>query len=199
MRLFQITGIFSLFLIVLCSFHTTDFRNDDKNYHIQIDEVHFEITFPVEKIHVKELTDFQEVDGKVIKVYNYAATMQGTSDENLSYQVVAHKLYDINTNQEIEQLFDDARDRVIDDLRTKMDSVTTVTIESEEKISLNGVYGRSWSVRIKHPEMIKDIVWYNRFFCTKDCLYKVMVMHRNSNFPNKSGSKFFDSFKILDK
>lgn len=196
MRIVLITGIFSLFLMGLCSFYPIKVK-DDKSYHLQIDDVHFEITFPVSSSYVKDLTNVQLANGEEIKVYNYLAVMKGTSDENLSYQIVAQKVSGIQTDGDIVQLFDDDRDRIINDIRTKMDSVTTVTIESEEKIHLDGVQGRYWIARVKHPEMIKDIVLYNKFYCTKECIYKVMIMHRNSNFPNKSGSKFFDSFKIL--
>jgi hypothetical protein len=196
MRIVQITGIFYLALIGLCSFYTLKVK-DDKSYHLQIDDMHFEITFPVGSSHVKDLTNFQLTNGEEIKVYNYLAVMQGTSDENLSYQIVAHKISGIYSDGDIEQLFDDGRDKVIDDMRMKMDSVTTVTIESEENIDLNGVKGRYWAARVKHPEMIKDIVLYNKFYYSNGCVYKMMIMHRNSNFPNKPGTKFFNSFKIL--
>lgn len=196
MKIVRITGVLSL--ILLFSFVRPESKRSGENYHLKIEEAHFEITFPVSKTYIKDLTGVQIVDGKEVKSYNYVAVMQGTSDENLSYQVVAHKISDIHTNDDIERLFDVSRDRVIGDLRTKIDSVTTVTIENEEQIELDGIQGRSWSARIKHPEMIKDIVLYNKFFFTRDFIYKVSIMHRNSNFPNKSGAKFFDSFKVLE-
>ncbi|WP_294677154.1 hypothetical protein [uncultured Fluviicola sp.] len=204
MRIVQITGIFSLFLIGFSSWIPFQVESQvlDKgrsvkdHYLLSVPEFHFELTFPVKKSYVIPTTTVQ--DG--INLYHYIAQVQNINDENLAYQIDYNHLDSIDFGS-VKQMFDDQRDYVMTELISRLkefDSASEVVIESEEEIDLYGIPGRYFISRMRIPS-IDDILIYHKWYYTDGILYRLTIMTRDPKFPNKSALVFFDSFKILKK
>lgn len=215
MRLIQITGIFSLFLIlVLTSCNETskpvksdpffdklkegkatseeldsllDANGVEGSYDLKVPKAHFEITFPVRKVHVKESRSIQIIDGLKKMTYHYTANMQKKNDVNLAYQVDYNYFDDVKTDQDIEELFNGQRDYWI--------SSTNSVLEKEEVIDSNGVLGRDIYLTVDGSDIKVSI----KMYYSNGVFYRMSVVTPEGNLFNKSISKFLDSFKILNK
>ncbi len=204
MRLFQITGIFSLFLLIVVSCipfqvksQVSDKTNSTaENYFLKVPKFHFELTFPAAKTDVTPtVTEHGEM-----KVYHYFANMQETNDDNLAYQI-DYNYMDLGDFENVEELFDLQRDFIFSEMNSKLksevDSASKAVVVSEEKINLNGISGRYFSSRMIIPPT--EYMNYHRWYYHDGILYRLTILTQDPKFPNKSASTFFDSFKILDK
>jgi hypothetical protein len=214
MRLIQIIGIFSLFLIGIllsCNQNPPPSKSDSfaerlmngkanereidslmeahgvmGSYELKVPKDHFEVTFPVREKHVKSSESIQVVDGKEVEIYQYAANMQHANDENLAYQVSYNYMDDIKSEHDIKQLFDDQRDYWL--------SATNSQLEVERVIDLNGIPGRSYYFTVDGS----NTKTHNNIYYHKGVFYRLVVVTKEGNLFNKSISKFLDSFKITD-
>lgn len=215
MRLIQITGIFSLLLILVltsCNDTHKPVKSDpffDKlkegkatneeldslmeahgvmgSYEVKVPKDHFELTFPVGKVHVKKESHIQIMDGKEVEIFDYSANMQDKNDKNLAYQLSYNYVKDVKTDQDIKELFDDQREYWI--------SATNSSVEFENVIDLNGIPGRHLSLAVDGSNLKTQ----NKMFYHNGIFYRLIVVTPEGNLFNKSISKFFKSFKILDK
>lgn len=215
MRLIQITGIFSLFLIlVLTSCNETskpvksdpffdklkegkatseeldsllDANGVEGSYDLKVPKAHFEITFPVRKVHVKKESHMQIIDGDEVEIFSYSANMQDKNDENLAYQLTYNYVGDLKNNRDINKLFDDQNEYWI--------SAGNATLEYENVIDLNGIPGRNLYLTVDNSKVKMSI----KVYYYKGLFYRLVVVTPEGNLFNKSISKFLDSFKILDK
>jgi hypothetical protein len=215
MRLIQITGIFSLLLILLltsCNETPKPFKSDpfyDKlkegkatseeldslmeshgvmgSYTVKVPKADFEVTFPVRKVHVKESVVIQIIDGKEVEIISYSANMQSKNDKNLAYQISYNFVDDVRTDADIKELFDDQQ--------AYYSSALNCTVEVENSIDLNGVPGRFMYMTVDDSKLkLTQKMYYH-----KGVFYRLMVVTHDGNLFNKSISEFLKSFKILDK
>lgn len=215
MRISRITGIISLFLIsIMTACNETPKRVEsdsffDKlsegtaskeeidslleahgvqvSYTVKVPGDHFEITFPVNKKHVKKSVDTQIINNEEIETYEYKANMQREGDVNLAYQLSYNHVEDLKTDKEIKKMFDDQRDYWL--------SATNSEIEYEKLIDLNGIPGRDLLVTVDDSDLKVSC----KMYYDQGIFYRLVVVTQDGNLFNKSISKFLDSFKILNK
>lgn len=214
MKTFQITGIYTLFLILFmtsCNETPEPVESDpffDKlhegkatkeeldslmeahgmqtNYLVKIPKDRFEIIFPVSKKYVEKETEKQLIDGEEITTYEYKANMQGKEDENLAYQL-SYNYVGKKTDKELKQLFDDQREYWL--------SAGNAKLEYEYVKDLNGVPGRALYLSIDDSNLKMS----NRMYYDKGVFYRLVVVTPEGNLFNKSIKAFLDSFKITDE
>lgn len=151
---------------------------------ISVDSAHFKITFPITK--PIESTTTQIIDGEQMKIHYYHANMQDLEDDNLGYSFDYMFISNIESEEEINTLFNAQRDYVL--------SATNGELEFEKVIDIDGVSGRHLYLTIDNSEIKTNYkIYYNN-----GVLYKLAVITPGGNLFNKSISKFFDSFEITE-
>lgn len=153
-------------------------------YEVNNVKAKFKIKFPV--TNVKNSRTLQIIDGEEFEIFHYTANMQGQDNLNLGYQIDYAFLPGIKNAEDINQLFDEQRGFVI--------SATNSKLEFENVIKLNNAPGRHLFFTIDESNLKTN---YKMYF-KNGVFYKLAVVTEEGKLFNKSISKFFNSFGILD-
>ncbi|WP_430406351.1 hypothetical protein [Fluviicola sp.] len=182
MRFLQITGIFSILLIGLVSCNSKP-----EEYHLKVPQAHFEVTFPVSKDDVEESMDISvdEEAGEEYKVLSYISDMDFLN-ENYSYMLTYNSFEGLDSEELVHEMFSANRDILFAELGGE--------IEFEKDSKRDGIMQKSFCI-----DQGDDVRTYSKYFFHQGIFYQLHVVTGDPDFPNDSGSKFFKSFKILDK
>ena len=158
--------------------------DQEGSYKVVFPKAKFEIIFPV--MNVKESSTKQIIDNQEIEIFHYTANMQDKNDINLAYQLDYVFLPEVESSEEIDELFNEQRDYVL--------SATNSILEFDKIIEKNGAPGRHLYITVDKSDLKTN---YKMYF--KDGIfYKLAVVTQEGNLFNKSISRFFDSFKITN-
>lgn len=159
-------------------------QGTDGTYYVNSTQAKFKINFPV--INVKESTTKQQIANKEVEIVHFTANMQGKEHVNLGYQLDYVYLPEINSEKEINNLFNEQRDYVL--------SATNGKLEFEKIIEKNNAPGRHIYLTIDDSELKTNYKMYfkNGFF------YKLAVVTENGKLFNESIDKFFGSFVMTE-
>jgi hypothetical protein len=180
MKIFQITSIFSLLLMGLVSCKSEE-------YHLKVPQAHFEVTFPVGKDDVEKSMDISvdEEAGEEYKVFSYVSDMD-LLNENYTYMLTYNSFEGLDNEESIRDMFSANRDVLVSEMGGKL--------ESEKDITVDGVMQKSFSI-----DQGDDVRAYAKYYFYKGVFYRLHIVTSDPNSPNEAGSKFFNSFKILNK
>ncbi len=142
------------------------------------------LVFPV--TNVKYSVSKQIINDKTVETFHYTANMKGIDDPNLAYQIDYIFMPEIQTEEEIYNLFKGQRDYLL--------SGTNSILEFEKIIELEGVEGRHLYFTVDESSWKMN---YKMFF-RKGVFYKLMVVTSDGHLFNNKISTFFDSFKFIN-
>ena len=112
--------------------------------------------------------------------------MEGKNDPNHTYAMNYSFHPEIQTKQEIKELFNIQRDFLLSSFNS--------TLEFEKIIQLNNSQGRHLFITIDESDLKTN---YKMYF-KNGIFYRVAVVTKHGNLFNKNISKFLNSFKIFD-
>lgn len=153
-------------------------------FEVSVPEAKFEITFPVS--NADKTISTQIIDGEEIAISHYSANMQGKGDLNLAYQIDYIFLPEIDTKEEIQELYNGQRDFIL--------SASNSELEYEIVVEQSGVVGRQFCMTVdgSNLKINGEMYFKNGIF------YKTVVVTDEGHLFNKKISGFLSSLKILD-
>lgn len=156
----------------------------EETFEVSVPEANFEITFPVSKAEKTVAT--QIIDGEEVAVSHYSANMHDKGDLNKVYQIDYIFLPEIDTEEEINDLYDEQRNHII---------LTTISkLEYESIVELKGVVGRQFRMTVEGL----DLTINGEMYFKNGIFYKTIVVTDSAHLNNKKISSFLASLKILD-
>tara|TARA_R110002012_G_scaffold217900_2_gene389156 strand:- start:629 stop:1219 length:591 start_codon:yes stop_codon:yes gene_type:complete len=150
------------------------------------EEGNFKILFPDLKLRMGTDTFVNEEGGKSENHY-FRLNIQDSLNLNMAYDITYTYRTDLETEEEMEKMFEIEKEFLISTLNAKINFVKVL----EEK----DYFGREIVMTIDNSKFQLS----QRFYVNKGILYvlKVLTNTNEGKIFNKSRSKFFDSFEIV--
>jgi len=166
------------------------FVQSDAWYILQDNDIGFSIEFPVEPQKILEIKATEAGD---LDVYTYKYEPdESVKDENIIYQLACTTLpYFIEPNANNLKLSDAMFKRSIDIILKN----TKGKVLSDKPLKLNGYPGKEVRIERKHKHVVY-IVKLN-LYIIKNKVFIIESVTTEAKQYNKSGTRFFGSFKLL--